>query len=34
MMNAKRKAVLNRIESFEQAIAIANEYLATGKHAD
>ena len=33
-MNAKRKAVLDRIESLEQAIAKAREYLESGKHAD
>lgn len=33
-MNAKRKAVLGRIESLEQAIAKAREYLESGKHAD
>jgi hypothetical protein len=32
-MNAKRKAVLDRIESLEQAIAKAREYLESGKHA-
>ena len=32
-MNAKRKAVLDRIESIEQAIAKAREYLESGKHA-
>jgi hypothetical protein len=32
-MNAKRKAVLERIESFEEAIAKAKEYLESGKHA-
>ena len=32
-MNAKKKAVLDRIESFEQAIAKAREYLESGKHA-
>ena len=32
-MNTKRKDVLARIESFEQAIAKAREYLKTGKHA-
>ena len=31
--NAKRKAVLERIESIEQAIARAREYLESGKHA-
>jgi hypothetical protein len=33
-MNAKRKAVLDRIESLEQAIGKAREYLESGKHAD
>jgi uncharacterized protein YqcC (DUF446 family) len=33
-MNAKRKAVLERIEKLEQAIRRANEYLESGKHAD
>jgi len=33
-MNAKRKAVLDRIDSHEQAIAKAREYLESGKHAD
>ncbi len=33
-MNAKRKAVLDRIESLQQAIAKAREYLESGKHAD
>ena len=32
-MNAKRKAVLERIESFQQAIGRAQEYLESGKHA-
>jgi hypothetical protein len=32
--NPKRKAVLERIESIEQAIARAKEYLESGKHAD
>ena len=32
-MNAKRKAVLERIESLEQAISKAREYLESGKHA-
>ena len=30
---AKRKAVLERIESLENAIAKAREYLASGEHA-
>jgi hypothetical protein len=33
-MNAKRKAVLERIESLELAISRAREYLETGKHAN
>src|SRR4051794_1676915 len=33
-MNAKRKAVTERIESLEQAIRRAKEYLESGKHAD
>ena len=32
--DAKRKAVLERIESIEQAICKAKEYLDSGKHAD
>ena len=32
-MNAKKKAVLERIESFEQAIGRAREYLESGQHA-
>jgi hypothetical protein len=32
-MNAKRKAILERIESLEQAISRAREYLESGKHA-
>ena len=32
-MNAKRKAVLERIDSLEKAIAKAREYLESGKHA-
>jgi len=32
-MNAKRRDVLDRIQSLEQAIAKAREYLETGKHA-
>ena len=32
-MNAKIKAVLERIESIEQSINIAREYLESGKHA-
>jgi hypothetical protein len=34
MTNAKRKAVLDRIDSLEQAIAKAKEYLDSGKHAN
>jgi hypothetical protein len=33
-MNAKRKAILDRIELLEDAIRKANEYLESGKHAD
>jgi hypothetical protein len=33
LFNAKRKAVLQRIESCEQAIARAREYLESGKWA-
>ena len=32
-MNAKRKALLERIDSLEEAIARAREYLEIGKHA-
>ena len=32
-MNMKRKAVLERIDSIEQAIVRATEYLESGKHA-
>jgi hypothetical protein len=32
-MNAKSKAVLDRIELLEQAIGRAREYLESGKHA-
>jgi hypothetical protein len=32
-MNEKRKAVRERIDSLEQAIAKAREYLESGKHA-
>jgi hypothetical protein len=32
-MNAKRKAILERIERFEQDIVRAKEYLESGKHA-
>jgi hypothetical protein len=31
-MSAKRKAVLDRIESLEQAIGKAREYLENGEH--
>jgi hypothetical protein len=34
MMNPKRKAVLNRIESLNEAIHKASEYLESGKHAE
>jgi hypothetical protein len=33
-MNAKKETVLARIESFEEAISKAREYLESGKHAD
>ena len=33
-ISAKRKAVLDRITSLEQAVAKANEYLESGRHAD
>lgn len=33
-MIAKRKAVANRIQSLERAIAYAQAYLNTGKHGD
>lgn len=33
-MNAKRRDVLDRIESYEQAIAKARKYLELGRHAD
>jgi uncharacterized protein YqcC (DUF446 family) len=32
-MNTKRKAVVDRIESIEQSIRRANEYLESGEHA-
>lgn len=32
--SAKKKAVLARIDSFEDAIRRAREYLENGKHAD
>ena len=32
-INAKKKAVLERIESIEQSICKAKEYLESGKHA-
>ena len=31
--NANRKAVIERVDSIEQAIARAREYLESGKHA-
>ncbi|HEX4124979.1 MAG TPA: hypothetical protein VHY37_09670 [Tepidisphaeraceae bacterium] len=33
-MNAKKKAVLERIKYFEEAIAKANAYLERGEYAD
>ena len=33
MMNPKRKAVFDRIESLNQAIRKASEYLESGRHA-
>ena len=33
-VSAKKKAVLDRIVSLEQAIVRAKEYLESGKHAD
>jgi hypothetical protein len=33
-MDAKRKALHDRIKSLQQAIAKAREYLESGKHAD
>ena len=33
-MTAKRKAVLDRIQSLEEAIRCAKEYLESGEHAD
>ena len=33
-VSAKKKAVLDRIVSLEQAIAKAKEYLESGKYAD
>jgi hypothetical protein len=33
-MNPKRKAVLSRIGSLNEAIRRATEYLESGKHAD
>jgi hypothetical protein len=33
-MKATRKAVLDRIESLEQAICKAREYLESGEHAN
>lgn len=32
-MNAKRKAILDRIESLQEAIGRANEYLESGRNA-
>jgi hypothetical protein len=32
-MNAKRKSVLDRIESLEEAIGKARDYLESGRHA-
>lgn len=34
LSNAKKKAILVRIDSLEQFIRKAKEYLASGKHAD
>lgn len=34
MMNAKKKAILDRIRRLEEGIARAREYLETGEHAD
>src|SRR5260370_4529410 len=34
VMNAKKKAVLDRIKSLEDAIAKGREYLESGDHAD
>ncbi|HMG06368.1 MAG TPA: hypothetical protein VK581_12990 [Chthoniobacterales bacterium] len=33
-MNAKKNAVLDRIESLEEAVSRAREYLESGKHED
>lgn len=33
-MNPKKKAVLERIKSIEEALTKAREYLDTGAHAD
>jgi hypothetical protein len=33
-INPKKKAVADRIESLEQAIRKASEYLESGKHSD
>ena len=33
-MKAKRKAILDRIESLELAISKAREYLESGKHSN
>ena len=32
-MNAEKKAILDRIKHFEDAITKGHEYLETGKHA-
>ena len=32
-MNAKKKAILDRIEQLEDAIAKGREYVETGEHA-
>lgn len=32
-MNAKKKAILDRIKHLEEAIAKGREYLASGEHA-
>jgi hypothetical protein len=34
LMNLKRKALLDRIKRFEEAIAKGREYLESGQHAD
>ncbi len=33
-MNTKKKAILDRIQHLEEAIAKGQEYLESGKHAD